>query len=85
MSVSSTSGRSGGHPDAARAGDLADRSATTLAPDDDLEGDVAAVAAASGQAVTVVDDARILGLLRLDDVRRVLAESASDGSAVGTE
>ena len=72
-------------PDAARAGDLADDSATTLAPDDDLEGDVAAVAAAPGQAVTVVDGARIVGLLRLDDVRRVVAEPGSGGSAVGTK
>ncbi len=41
-SASSTSASIERAPDAARAGDLADRSASTLAPDDDLEGDVPA-------------------------------------------
>lgn len=72
-------------PDAASAGELADRAAPTLAPDDDLEGDVAAVAAARGQAVTVVDDGKIVGLLRLADISRVVAGPAAGASGVGVE
>ncbi len=72
-------------PDAARAGDLADRSAVTLAPDDDLEDDVAALARTPGHAVPVVDGGQVVGLLRLDEVRRLVAGSGPGGSAVGPE
>ncbi len=67
------------------AGDLADRSAAVLAPDDDLERDVPALTSVPGHAVAVVDGERVVGLLRLDDVGRFVAESRPTGSALGSE
>jgi stage IV sporulation protein FB len=67
------------------AGDLADHSATVLAPDDDLEGDLPALSSAPGHAVAVVDRGQVVGLLRLDEVGRLVARSASTGSALGSE
>jgi hypothetical protein len=55
----------------------------TLAPDDDLEDDVAALARTPGHAVTVMDGGQVVGLLRLDEVDRLVAGSAPGGSAVG--
>ena len=74
-----------GAPDEACAGDLADRSAAVLAPDDELEGDLPALSSAPGHAVAVVDRGQVVGLLRLDDVGRLVAGSDPTGSAVGSE
>jgi stage IV sporulation protein FB len=72
-------------PDATCAGDLANRAAVTVGPDDDLEGDVAALPGAPGHAVAVVDGDRVVGLLRLDEVRRLVEGSGPGRSAVGPE
>ena len=67
------------------AGDLADRTAATLAPDDDLEGDLPALATAPAHAVPVLDGGRVVGLLRLDEVNRLVAGSDPGGSVAGPE
>ena len=67
------------------AGDLADRSAAVLAPDDDLEGDLPALSSVPGHAVAVVDRGDVVGLLRLDEVRRLVVGSGPPGSALGSE
>jgi stage IV sporulation protein FB len=72
-------------PAAASAGDLADRTAATLAPDDDLEGDLPALATAPTHAVPVLDGGRVVGLLRLDEVNRLVAGSGPGGSVAGPE
>jgi hypothetical protein len=56
-----------------------------LAPDDELEGDLPALSSAPGHAVAVVDRGQVVGLLRLDDVGRLVAGSDPSGSAVGSE
>ncbi len=56
------------------AGELADRTAPVVAPDDDLEGDIPELAAARGHAVAVVDGGRVVGLLRLDEVNRLVTK-----------
>jgi Zn-dependent protease len=65
------------------AGELADGSAAVLAPDDSLEGDLPALASVAGHAVAVVDRGQVVGLLRLEEVTRLVAGTA--GSVVGSE
>ncbi len=72
-------------PDGTNAGDFADRTVVTLAPDDDLEGDVPALAHARGHTVTVVDDGRVVGLLRLDEVSRLVEGPDPADSTAGSE
>jgi stage IV sporulation protein FB len=67
------------------AGNLADRTAVTLAPGDDLEGDVPALAGAPGHAVAVVDGDEVVGLLRLDEINRLVAGPGPGGSLAGSE
>ena len=70
------------------AGDIADRSAPVLAPDDDLEGDLPALSSVPGHAVAVVDRGQVVGLLRLHEVGRLVAEpgpTGPTGSALGSE
>jgi stage IV sporulation protein FB len=56
------------------AGDLADRNAPVVLPTDDLEEDLGPVVAAGHHAVVVVEAGKVVGLLRLDDVNRLLIE-----------
>jgi stage IV sporulation protein FB len=72
-------------PGAECAGDLADAAAPTAAPDDDLEGDLAALYGTHGHAVAVTDHGRVVGLLRLDDVGRLVTGPGAGRSALGTE
>jgi Zn-dependent protease len=65
-------------PAGARAGDLADCSAPVLAADDDVEGDLSALPGAPGHSVAVLDGERVVGLLRLDDVARLVAGPRRD-------
>ena len=67
------------------AGDLADRTAVTLGPDDDLEGDLPALATAPAHAVPVLDGGRVVGLLRLDEVNRLVAGNGPAGSDPGSQ
>ena len=72
-------------PDDARAGDLADSSSPTVAPDDDLEGDLSTLNGARAHAVAVTERGQIVGLLRLTEVGRLVEAPGADGSAVGAE
>lgn len=54
-------------PGDAHVGDLLART-TTLAPDDDLEAHLEALAAAPGAALAVLDAERVVGLLRMEEV-----------------
>jgi hypothetical protein len=67
------------------AGDLADHSAAVLAPDDDLEGDLPMLSSVPGHAVAVVDRGQVVGLLRLDEVGRLVTGSGPTRSALGSE
>jgi stage IV sporulation protein FB len=72
-------------PAAVSAGDLADRTAATLAPDDDLERDLPALAAAPAHSVPVLEGGRVVGLLRVDEVNRLVAGNGPAGSVAGSE
>jgi Zn-dependent protease len=72
-------------PGDARAGELADLSVPSVAPDDDVEGDLPALSTARGHALVVTDQDRVVGLLRLDDVARLVTGPGTGGSAVGAE
>lgn len=65
-------------PGSARAGELADPHAVTVSPDDDLESDVAALLAAAGRAVIVLESGRAVGVLKLEDVDRLVADPGRD-------
>ena len=72
-------------PAATAAGELADGMAETLAPDDDLESDISALATARTHAVPVVDRGRVVGLLRLDEVNQLVVGRNPGGSVAGSE
>jgi Zn-dependent protease len=72
-----------GAPDEACAGDLADCSAAVLEPDDELEGDLPALSSVPGHAAAVVERGQVVGLLRLHEVGRLVAEPGPTGSAFG--
>lgn len=59
-------------PSGSHAGEFADRTAPVVAPDDDLEGDIPELAATRAHAVAVVDGGRVVGLLRLEEVNRLV-------------
>jgi hypothetical protein len=59
--------------------ELEHRTGPTLAPSDAVEGALSAIVNAPGRAVAVVDDGQVVGMVRLEEIEHLLAETPGIG------